>query len=137
MSKRDDGYGFIRSRAATAGGPLPRSFGLWKRVWRPRRVLSRLRADMMSTLICSRCGGGRARTGALASGPAPATRQADEVHFAAVSIAPERQTLMACSEHCGAIEIEFAAGVRMRITGAVDAATLRAAVAALSDGRPR
>jgi transposase len=37
----------------------------------------------------------------------------------------------------GAIEIEFAAGVRMRITGAVDAATLTAAVAALSDGRPR
>jgi hypothetical protein len=44
---------------------------------------------------------------------------------------------MAPSERCGAIEIEFAAGVRMRITGAVDAATLRAAVAALTDGRPR
>ena len=37
----------------------------------------------------------------------------------------------------GSIEIEFATGVRMRITGAVDAATLRAAVAALADGRPR
>ncbi len=37
----------------------------------------------------------------------------------------------------GAIEIEFVAGVRMRITGAVDAATLTAAVAALVDGRPR
>jgi transposase len=37
----------------------------------------------------------------------------------------------------GAIEIEFAAGVRMRITGAVDAATLKAVVAALADGRPR
>lgn len=37
----------------------------------------------------------------------------------------------------GSIEIEFAAGVRMRITGAVDAATLKAAVAALADGRPR
>ena len=37
----------------------------------------------------------------------------------------------------GAIEIEFAAGVRMRITGTVDAATLKAAVAALADGRPR
>jgi transposase len=32
----------------------------------------------------------------------------------------------------GAIEIEFAAGARMRITGAVDAATLSAAVAALA-----
>jgi transposase len=37
----------------------------------------------------------------------------------------------------GAIEIEFAAGVRMPITGAVDAATLEAAVAALADGRRR
>jgi hypothetical protein len=36
----------------------------------------------------------------------------------------------------GAIEIEVAAGApRMRITGAVDAATLRAVVAALTDGR--
>jgi transposase len=37
----------------------------------------------------------------------------------------------------GVIEIEFAAGIRMRITGAVDAATLKAAVAALADGRTR
>ena len=36
-----------------------------------------------------------------------------------------------------AIEIEFASGARMRITGAVDAAMLTAAVAALSGGRPR
>src|SRR6476620_2398017 len=37
----------------------------------------------------------------------------------------------------GAIEIECAAGARMRITGTVDAATLKAAVAALADGQPR
>jgi transposase len=37
----------------------------------------------------------------------------------------------------GAIEIEFAAGARMWITGTVDAATLKAAVSALADGRPR
>jgi transposase len=36
-----------------------------------------------------------------------------------------------------AIEIEFATGARMRITGSVDAATLKAAVAALADGRLR
>ena len=41
------------------------------------------------------------------------------------------------SSGVGAIEIEFAAGTRMRITGAVDAPTLKAAVAALADGRPR
>jgi len=37
----------------------------------------------------------------------------------------------------GVIEIEFASGVRMRVTGAVDAAILTAAVAALADRRPR
>ena len=35
----------------------------------------------------------------------------------------------------GMIEIEFAAGARMRITGAVDVAALTAAVAALAGGR--
>jgi transposase len=34
----------------------------------------------------------------------------------------------------GAIEIEFAAGARLRITGTVDTATLKAAIAALADG---
>ena len=37
----------------------------------------------------------------------------------------------------GAIEIEFATGARMRITGAVDAAALTAAVAVLAGGRRR
>jgi len=37
----------------------------------------------------------------------------------------------------GAIEIEFASGARMRITGVVDEATLTAAMAALAGGRPR
>lgn len=37
----------------------------------------------------------------------------------------------------GTIEIEFATGGRMRITGAVDPATLTAAIAVLADGRRR
>jgi transposase len=37
----------------------------------------------------------------------------------------------------GSIEIEFVSGTRLRITGAVDATTLAATVAALSGGRPR
>jgi transposase len=37
----------------------------------------------------------------------------------------------------GAIGIEFASGARMRITGAVDAATLAAAVVALAAGARR
>jgi transposase len=79
----------------------------------------------------------QARTGVLACGAEPTQRQDDEVRFAAVSIAPDRQSLTAPSRTSGAIEIEFAAGARMRITGAVDAATLTAVVAALTDGRPR
>jgi transposase len=79
----------------------------------------------------------QARTGVLAFESGPMQRQADEVGFAAVSIASDRQPLTAPSGTCGAIEIEFAAGARMRITGAVDAATLSAVVAALTDGRPR
>jgi transposase len=79
----------------------------------------------------------QARTGVLACGPEPMQRREDEVRFAAVSVAPDRQPLTASSGTCGAIEIEFAAGARMRITGAVDAATLTAVVAALTDGQPR
>ncbi|MGJ5176347.1 IS66-like element accessory protein TnpA [Bradyrhizobium oligotrophicum] len=37
----------------------------------------------------------------------------------------------------GAIEIELVAGARMRITGVVDERTLKAAIAALADGRTR
>ena len=37
----------------------------------------------------------------------------------------------------GAIEIEFATGARMRITGAVDEAAVTAAIAALASGRQR
>ncbi|HZD91273.1 MAG TPA: transposase [Pseudolabrys sp.] len=37
----------------------------------------------------------------------------------------------------GAIEINFTSGARMRVTGPVDPATLRAAVEALSGGRSR
>jgi transposase len=79
----------------------------------------------------------QARIGVLACGPGPMPQQDDEVGFAAVSIAPDRHPLTAPSGTCGAIEIEFATGARMRITGAVDAATLTAVVAALTDGRPR
>ena len=75
----------------------------------------------------------QARTGVLACEPEPPPRQDDEVRFAAVSVTPDRQPLTAPSGACGAIEIEFTAGVRMRITGVVDAATLKAVVAALTD----
>ena len=77
----------------------------------------------------------QARTGAF--GPAPALRQEDVVQFAAVSVAPEQPAWTARVGTGGTIEIAFASGVQLRITGAVDPATLTAAVAALSDGRSR
>jgi transposase len=55
-----------------------------------------------------------------------------------VSVAPEQRALTAPPGSSGAIEIEFASGARLRITGAVDtAATLTATIAALTDGRSR
>ncbi len=41
------------------------------------------------------------------------------------------------SAAAGGIEIEFASGARMRVTGAVDPAALKAAVEALTGGKPR
>ena len=50
-------------------------------------------------------------------------------------IAPEAAPAGAVDR--GMIEIEFATGARMRITGAVDASALAAAVAVLAEGRRR
>jgi transposase len=55
--------------------------------------------------------------------------------FAPVRITPE--AVPASLAGPGTIEIELATGARMRITGAVDPATLTAVVAALADGRRR
>jgi len=60
-------------------------------------------------------------------------RGALQTGFAAVQIVPDATP--AGMTGSGAIEIEFANGARMRITGAVDPAILTAAVAALADGR--
>ena len=64
---------------------------------------------------------------------------ANQPGFAAAMVVSESGPL-ACpapASSGGSIEIEFVAGARMRITGTVDAATLKAAVAALADGRLR
>jgi transposase len=62
-------------------------------------------------------------------------RVAPPMNFAPVRIAPNAAP--AGDAGPGTIEIEFAAGARMRITGAADPATLTAAVAALWCGRRR
>jgi transposase len=58
-----------------------------------------------------------------------------QVSFAPVRIAPEAAAAGLAGP--GTIEIELASGARMRITGAVDVATLTAAIAALAGGRRR
>jgi len=65
-----------------------------------------------------------------------------QIGFVPAVVAPESEAAVpapasAGSAGGGAIEIEFATGARMRITGAVDQATLTAAMAALTGGRPR
>lgn len=58
-----------------------------------------------------------------------------QIGFAPVRVAAEYTPAELAG--VGAIEIELASGARMRITGAVDGATLMAAIAALADGRRR
>jgi transposase len=60
--------------------------------------------------------------------------------FVPAVVVPESEPVRAApvgSAAEGMIEIEFASGARMRITGAADAAALRAAVEALTGGKPR
>jgi transposase len=61
-------------------------------------------------------------------------RAGPPMSFAPVRIAPEAPAGVVGP---GTIEIEFASGARIRIAGAADPATLRAAIAALSCGRQR
>ena len=63
--------------------------------------------------------------------PAPSSGAA----FAPVQIAPEVAAVGLAGS--GTIEIELASGARMRIKGAVDVATLSAAIVALAGGRRR
>jgi transposase len=57
--------------------------------------------------------------------------------FAAVRIASEAGAASGLCATPGAIEIEFGSGARLRITGAVDAATVSAAVAAMAGNAGR
>jgi len=83
---------------------------------------------------------GQARTGALARAVEGEARSGEGSGFAAVCIAREPPNLPAAAPPSGAgvIEIEFANGSRLRVSGAVDPATLGAALAVLaSNGRRR
>ena len=64
-------------------------------------------------------------------------RAGDGAHFAAVTIAADRHIAAnaACSAAAGLVEVEFASGARLRITGAVDLATVSVVMAALTGRR--
>jgi len=70
----------------------------------------------------------QARGGTVTRQRAASDAPANEVQFAPVAIATGDRVLAAPA---GMIEIEFASGTRLRISGAVDAATVSAAVAAV------
>ena len=55
----------------------------------------------------------------------------------AITPEPEAAPLPPVAERAGVIEIEFATGGRMRITGAVDALTVAALMKALAKGKRR
>jgi transposase len=63
--------------------------------------------------------------------------EAPAATFAAVTVSAEPISAPALPAPSGVIEIEFASGARLRITGSVDVATLSAAVAALVQGERR
>ena len=64
----------------------------------------------------------------------PSDALASKVQFATVAIAADERV---SAPPPGMIEIEFASGTRMRITGPVDAATVSAAIAAAARGERR
>jgi transposase len=74
----------------------------------------------------------QARSGSLVLARQP--NDAPGVQFTPVAIATDERLLGAPP---GMIEIEFASGTRLRITGLVDAATVSAAIAAATRGERR
>jgi transposase len=80
----------------------------------------------------------QARTGLLVGAVQEKPRPDERVRFAAVAITPERPALPAvAASAAGVIEVEFAAGGRMRITGAVEASLVSALIKALAKSKGR
>jgi len=77
----------------------------------------------------------QARTGVLAGAVEDKAKSGQGTRFAAVCIAQQPPPILpaaVASSGTGVIEMEFANGLRMRVSGAVDAATLGAALAVLA-----
>ncbi|WP_456835616.1 MULTISPECIES: transposase [unclassified Bradyrhizobium] len=87
LSKRGERVRFCPVLSGEGGGPLPRSFGLWRRVWRPGASVVEVarRRDVQRNLVTA--WRRQARTGVLACVAGP--RQDDEVRLRQ---SPLRQT---------------------------------------------
>jgi len=79
----------------------------------------------------------QARAGVLTCAVGQGAAPGGEAHFAAVAVMPEAPALAAPAHPAvgGVIEIELASGTRLRITGAVELATVSAVIAALAGRR--
>jgi transposase len=79
----------------------------------------------------------QARAGAVACAVEQGTAPGGAAHFASVAVVAEPPAFSAPvqSAAAGVIEIELASGVRLRITGAVEAATISAVIAAVAGRR--
>jgi transposase len=79
----------------------------------------------------------QARAGVLTWAVERGTAPGGEAHFAAVAVVPEAPASTAPAHPFagGMIEIELASGVRLRITGAVEPATVSAVIAAVAGQR--
>ncbi len=77
----------------------------------------------------------QARSGTVTPMRLASEAAADEVQFASVAIAADERVLTAAPS--GMIEIEFASGTRLRLSGSVDAAMASAAIVAVARGERR
>lgn len=104
-------------------------------------VLESLQAPRQIAATARRYGVSRLIAAAMATVVSAGTKDAaNQPGFVPAIVAAESGPTpcqVAPASSGGSIEIEFAAGARMRITGTVNAATLKAAVGTLADGRLR
>jgi transposase len=77
------------------------------------------------------------RAGAVDGAVEPAAGRGVKAQFAAIAVVPETPALAAPAHPAaaGVIEVELASGARLRITGAVEPATVSAVIAAVAGRR--
>src|SRR5262249_52927801 len=106
----------------------------WSRAEKERIVAAALEPGAVASEVARAAGVHasqlfRWRQGLCLPGPTPA--------FSPVAVLPAPGVAPALPETAGVIEIEFAGGGRMRITGMVEASTVSALMKALSKGKRR